>query len=154
MKRRWWEKFLKSHLKFMFASFANTGAHGTSIFSYDGIRTLQCHYFPSVGPAGLNPSSSMIFFDNRCSVLLSLYIYIYCIGLYMPGCEYSLLFILSLALNPTLYILISHIIYYSTCFEPLWVLITDPSSSFWITKGGRMWLQFISLFSQDPLASC
>lgn len=49
----------------MFASFANTGAHETSILSYDGIRTLQCHYFPSVGPAGVSLCSPQWFFlDN------------------------------------------------------------------------------------------
>lgn len=58
MKRRWWEKFLNSHLKFMSVSFRDTGAHGASIFTDYGTRTLQCHYFPSVGPAGLNPPSS------------------------------------------------------------------------------------------------
>lgn len=72
-------KVSKIYLKFIFASFANTGAHETSILSDDSIRTLQCHYFPSVGPAGLNPFS-----HQQCSMtvvfrylLLSLHISLY-----------------------------------------------------------------------------
>lgn len=45
----------------MFALFANIKAHGTSILSYDGIRTLQCHYFPLAGPAGQNLCSRQLY---------------------------------------------------------------------------------------------
>lgn len=96
---------------------------------------------------------SMIFLYNSffCFIVSVNKQYTVYTGLNMTGCEYSLLLILPLALNPTLNILhispqSAHILshYESSTNDP-------SSSSFWITKGGRMWPQFIGLFSQDPL---
>lgn len=54
MKSRWWEKFLKPHLKFMFAPLANSRPLFLVMMG-----SVRCYViiFPSYHPAGLNPSS-------------------------------------------------------------------------------------------------